>query len=293
MIVDPFLIIAVKSFQQALRFLPEKIQRSIGAAFGRGAYLALRERRRVAVSNLLEALPSLGKAGATAVARKCLENLGINFVESMVLPFIPPNDLTRRFTIENRHYADDALAAGKGLVALVFHYANWEIMGVASRLLHHEIVVLARPLKRHRRINEFLNSMRAETGLTIIPNANSARDVMRYLKEGRIVAILGDQREKRSKAVYVDFFGRKAPTSRGIAMIGMKTGAPVVPFYFRREGFLRYTIVCCPPLLMERKGNIEELVARNMRRVNECLESIVRERPEEWFWVHRRWARKG
>jgi KDO2-lipid IV(A) lauroyltransferase len=166
-------------------------------------------------------------------------------------------------------------------------------MGVASRLLHHEIVVLARPLKRHRRINEFLNSMRAETGLTIIPNANSARDVMRYLKEGRIVAILGDQREKRSKAVYVDFFGRKAPTSRGIAMIGMKTGAPVVPFYFRREGFLRYTIVCCPPLLMERKGNIEELVARNMRRVNECLESIVRERPEEWFWVHRRWARKG
>jgi Kdo2-lipid IVA lauroyltransferase/acyltransferase len=292
-VVDYILIFFIRSFQQFLRFLPERTQQAIGVLLGRGAYLTLRKRRDVAVSNLRAVFPHLDRVGASAIAKKCLENLGVNFVESMVLPFIPEEELLRRFTMENRHYADDALAMNKGMMALVFHYANWEIMGVASRFLERDIIVLARPLKRHQRINEFLNRLRGETGLTVIPNANTGKDVMRYLKENKIVAILADQREKRSKAVFVDFFGRKAPTSKGIAMIGMKTGAPVVPVYYRREGFLRYAIVCTPPLTMERKGNIEELISLNTRKINEFLESIIRERPEEWFWLHRRWARKG
>ncbi len=146
---------------------------------------------------------------------------------------------------------DEALKLNKGMIALVFHYANWEIMGVASWFLKNPIVVLARPLKRHRLINEFMNRMRASTGLKVIANVNTSRDVIRYLKENNIVAILGDQREKRSKGVYVDFFGEPVPTTRGIATIGMKTGTPVLPFYYVRKGFLRYVIRCNKPLEME------------------------------------------
>jgi KDO2-lipid IV(A) lauroyltransferase len=114
---------------------------------------------------------------------------------------------------------------------------------------------------------------------------------MRYLKENNIVAILGDQREKRSRGIFVEFFNEKVPTSKGIATIGMKTGAPVVPVYFLREGFLRYKIVCNEPLEMERKGNINELIYRNTRKINAFLESIILKNPDEWFWVHRRWGR--
>ena len=247
----------------------------------------------MAISNLKKAFPRLSEKGATDIARRVFANLGVNFVEAMILPFVSGEELSRRFTIKNREYADEALAQNKGMIGLVFHYANWEIMGVASRFLNRDVVVLARPLKKHQRINAFLNGLRGRTGLTVIPNANTGKDVMRYLKENKIVAILGDQREKRSKAVYVDFFGEKAPTSKGIAMIGMKTGAPVVPFYFKREGFLRYTIVCNPALEMERKGNIGELIHKNTRKMNAFLESIIEESPADWFWVHRRWARKS
>ena len=292
--VDYFLIFLVKSFQGLLRFLPEGLQHRIGIFLGRGAFLILPARRRVAVSNLKKAFPHMDEERAYEIARKCFQNLGVNFVESLVLPFIPKEELVRRFSIKDRHFADEALALNKGMLALVFHYANWEVMGVASHFLDRDIIVLARPLKRHQRINALMNKLRGETGLTVIPNADTGRDVIKYLKENKIVAILGDQREKRSKGVFVEFFGEKAPTNKGIAMIGMKTGSPVVPFYFKREGFLRYTIVCTPALEMERgKGRIEDLIYKNTRKMNAFLEKLVTESPEDWFWLHRRWARKG
>ena len=256
---------------------------------GRGAHILLKKRRRVAVSNLKRAFHDLGGTEAERLAERCFENLGVNFVESLILPFIPKQELVKRFSMKDRHFADEALALNRGMMALVFHYANWEIMGVASHFLERDIIVLARPLKRHQRINEYLNKLRAETGLTVIPNANTGKDVMRYLKDNKIVAILGDQREKRSRGVLVEFFGEKAPTSKGIAMIGMKTRSPVVPFYFKREGFLRYTIVCNPAIEMERKGNIEDLIYKNTRKINAFLEDLLRESPEDWFWLHRRW----
>ena len=107
-----------------------------------------------------------------------------------------------------------------------------------------------------------------------------------------MVAFLGDQREKRSKAVWVELFGQKVPTSKGVVAIAMKTGAPIVPIYARREGFLRYTVVYNEPLLIERNGApLDELICRNARRINAFLEEIVRERPDEWFLVHRRFGR--
>jgi KDO2-lipid IV(A) lauroyltransferase len=289
--IDFFLIFIVKSFQQILRILPEHIQQATGVFFGRTAFLLIKKRRKVAISNIKRVFPSMDKDEIVAIAKRCFEKLGINFIESIVMPYLPKEEYKERFTLEGRTYADDALKMNKGIMALLFHYGNWEIMGVASFVLQREIIALARPLKRHKYINDFLNKLRHSTGLTIIANENTGRDVIRYLKENRIVAVLGDQREKRSRGVYVEFFGEKVPTSKGIATICMKTGTPIIPVYPVREGFLRYRIVCCEPLEMERKGNIDELIHKNTRKINAFLESIIVKNPDEWFWVHRRWGR--
>jgi KDO2-lipid IV(A) lauroyltransferase len=290
-LVDLFLILIIKVFQQFLRILPENCQRNTGIFLGRLAFRLLKKRRKVAISNILRVFKDYPKKEAHDVALRCFEKLGINFVEALLLPYIPTKEYEKRFAIEHREYVDEALLLNKGMIALVFHYANWEIMGIASWFFKNPVVVLARPLKRHRLIDGFMNRMRASTGLTVIPNVNTSKDIMRYLKENKIIAILGDQREKRSKGIYVDFFGESVPTTRGITTIGMKTGTPVLPVYFIRKGFLRYVIRCSKPLEMERKGNIEELIRKNTRKINAFLETIILENPDEWFWVHRRWGR--
>ena len=272
--------------------LPERPCCRIGAFIGWLGYLFLKRRRNVAISNAMRISPGISREAADRVARACFEKLGINFIESLLFQYLKKSDLAARFRLEMRGGVREALMGDRGALALGFHYSNWEIMGVASHLLGREIVALARPLKGHPGLNAFLNDLRTGTGLTIIPNRETARSVMRLLKENRMVAFLGDQREKRSKAVWVELFDHKVPTSKGIVAIAMKTGAPVIPIYSIREGFLRYTVVCEEPVLIDRTGgNLEELIYRNARRINAVLERIVAEHPEEWFLVHRRFGR--
>lgn len=290
---DYLLIVVVKTIQLILRILPEGLSRSAGIALGRLGFFFLRERRGVAVANAARICPGISPEAARATAASCFEKLGIDFIEILLFPFLKKEEIASRFRLEKSPLADRALEAGRGALVLGFHFSNWEIMGVASTLLDREIVALARPLKGRPRLNAFLVGLRVSTGLTIIPNRDTARDVMRLLKEDRMVAFLGDQREKRSKAVWVDLFGQKVPTSKGVVALAMKTGAPLIPIYSRRDGFLRYTVICGEPLPMERKGAaMEDLIERNTRKVNELLESIVTEHPDEWFLVHRRFGRK-
>jgi KDO2-lipid IV(A) lauroyltransferase len=274
-----------------VRILPEGIQESLGVFLGRLVFVLLKGRRTIALNNIQRVFPGITQRERETIARRCFEKLGINFIESLVLPYVPQEDYHVRFTIEHRSYVDDALTMNRGVIALGFHYGNWEIMGITSYLLHHDIIALARPLKRYTHLNSYLNHLRRSTGLLIIPNEDTGRDVVRYLKENKIVAILGDQREKRSRAVFVEFFNEKVATSKGIAVIGMKTGAPVIPMYMVRAGFLRYRIVVTQPLVMEREGNISELIYTNTRKINAFLESLIKKNPDEWFWVHRRWGR--
>ena len=291
MIADLVIIAFIKVLQRCLMILPESARQGTGRWFGRAGFAVLRKRRDIAISNIRRAFPEMTRKDASNIALSCFQKLGTNMIELILVPFLPPEEVPRRFSLEPQSIVADTLGSGRGVIALTFHFGNWEIMGITSKLLNQPVVALARPLKRHARLNAFLNRLRESTGLTIIVNANTAKEVMRLLKKSAIIAILGDQREKRSRGVFVDLFGYKVPTSKGTAMIGMKTGCQVVPCYPVRKGFLRYTIMCGEPIVMEREGDIEELIEKNTRKINAFLEDIIRQYPDEWFWVHQRWGR--
>ncbi|MBP1748007.1 MAG: lipid biosynthesis lauroyl acyltransferase [Deltaproteobacteria bacterium] len=273
--------------------MPENARQGTGRFLGAIGYTVLKNRRNVAISNIQRAFPDYSVGQAADIARSCFKKLGTNIIELLVVPFLPAEEVSRRFSFEPQDIATRTLGSGHGVIALTFHFGNWEIMGITSKLLNRPVVALARPLKRHARLNTFLNGLRESTGLTIIVNENTAKEVMRLLKRNAIIAILGDQREKRSRGVFVDLFGQQVPTSKGTAMIGMKTGCLVVPCYPVRKGFLRYTIMCGEPIVMEREGDIGELIAKNTRKINAFLENIIRQYPDEWFWVHQRWGRQN
>ncbi len=291
MLVDLPLLLIIKIFQQFMRVLPEACAAWVGAFLGWLAFCFLKWRREIATANVHRMFKDISDEQARNVVRSCFEKLGINLVEMLLVPYLSKEEFLKRFRMENAHYAQEAAGLEKGILALGFHYCNWEITGVVSFLLGRQIIALARPLKGHQLLDNFINRLRTATGLTVIPNQDTARDAMRYLRENKMVAILGDQREKRSKAVFVDFFGEKVPTSRGIVALAMRAGSPIVPIYLRREGFLRYTVVCGQPIEMERKGNIEELIHKNARKINAFLETLIVANPSEWFLVHRRFGR--
>lgn len=292
LLIDVISFSALKSFQQLLRIFPEEVKKEIGKILGLFAYSVLRERRNVAFSNMKWVFRDVPDLQIKKRVKRVFENLGINAVECLSFPYLKESEYGERFSIEIEDNAKDVVER-EGFLALVFHFANWEIMGVASKLLKREIVALARPLKGYRFINRLINELRFETGLTVLPYRDNLQRVMRLIREKKIVAILADQRERRSKCVQVEFFGDKVPTTKSIAIIALRTGAPVIPVYLVRKGFLNYSFIFCNPIEIEREGNLTELVYKNTKKINSFLEFLITKYPEEWFWVHRRWKRKG
>jgi KDO2-lipid IV(A) lauroyltransferase len=92
--------------------------------------------------------------------------------------------------------------------------------------------------------------------------------------------------------VWADFFGKKAPTTPGLAVLALKTEAPVVPVFMVRDGFQKHRLIIKEPLELIRTGDFEKDVAANTQLFNQTLESMVRQYPDQWFWIHRRWERK-
>jgi KDO2-lipid IV(A) lauroyltransferase len=252
-----------------------------------------RGHQKVALENLQTAFGK-EKSGEEllAIARRTFENLGMMAVEFFRIPKMDVETFKKRVKIEGLEEALKLLGKGKGMLLLLSHFGNWEMMGIMSKLIGDSIMVIAKPLKKNKRVDQFITKIRNSAGLEVVSSIKASRIVIKALSQNRVVGILIDQRAKRSEGIWADFFGREAPTTPGLAVLAMKTGAPVVPVFMVRNGFKKHRLVIQEPLELVHTGDIKKDVETNTRLFNHTLESMIRQYPDQWFWVHRRWERK-
>jgi KDO2-lipid IV(A) lauroyltransferase len=256
---------------------------------GEVAYWALPGRRRVALSNLALAFgPSLPPAARRRVARENFRHLGLTVMECCRLFLGPPGAMLRQVRMEGVEHAKAALAEGRGAFLLTAHLGNWEILAASHSLTGlTDLNVVIRPLD-----NPFLDAMvaqgRARTPIRLIPKRAAAKGIQAALARGECVGILLDQHAGRQGA-FVPFFGRPASTSRGLAVLALKTGAPVVPAFVHRLPGGDHLVTLEPAVPLVRTGALERDIEANTARFTEVIERQIRAHPEQWFWVHRRW----
>jgi len=252
-----------------------------------------REHRKVALENLHLAFgKEKSEEELIAIARKTFENLGMMAVEFFRIPKMDVEAFKKRVTIEGLEEALRLLAKGKGTLLLLAHFGNWEMMGIMSKLIGSSIMVIAKPMKKNERMDQYITEIRNAAGLEVVSSIKASRIVMKALSKNRVVGILIDQRAKRSEGIWADFFGKKAPTTPSLAVLAMKTGAPVVPVFMVRNGFGKHRLIIQNPLELVHTGDIKKDVEANTQLFNHTLESMIRRYPDQWFWVHRRWERK-
>jgi KDO2-lipid IV(A) lauroyltransferase len=194
-------------------------------------------------------------------------------------------------SFEGLDEARKLLEKKKGGLLLIGHFGNWELVALMSKIIGNPVLVIAKPIKQ-KWVDRWITEIRKVTGLELIPPEKATPKVMKALSQNRVVGILIDQRTKRSRGVWADFFGRKAPTTPGLAVLALRTGAPVVPVFMIRNGFRKHRLLIKEPLELANTGDLEKDVETNTQLFNRTLESIIREYPDQWFWVHRRWERK-
>jgi len=242
----------------------------------------------VALANLALAFgPAWGPDQRRVVARAHFRHLGLSAVECCQLYAGSAGRLLGAVRLEGVAHLKAALAEGRGVLYLTAHYGNWELLGAAHVLTGVPLSVVARPLD-----NPFLEARLAEARrrlqMGLIPKRDALPRVRQALARGECVGVLLDQ-DAGPRGVFVPFFGHLASTSRALAVLAARTGAPVVPAFIRRLPDGEHLVSLEPPLPLERTGDHGRDLRLNTARYTAAVERQVRACPEQWFWVHRRW----
>jgi len=268
-----------------LAYLPSPVGLWLGRRIGDLAWVFLRGRRAVALQNLVRAFGSQHPAPELhRIGRGSFEHLGMNFIEACVFFFRPPSVLLSRVEIRGAAHLEAAAAHGRGILLLSGHYGNWELLGAGIALMPFGLSVVMRPLD-HPLLDRVVARFRKRGGVELITKRRGLRDVLEALRRGRMVGILLDQNASRGQGVFAPFFGVPASTSKSLAVISLRTGAPVIPVFIRRQPDGRHRVEIEPAVPPPPDGDVVVYTAS----FNHAIEAAIRQAPEQWFWLHRRW----
>ena len=274
--------------QSLVRPLPRGWALALGRALGR--LLADLDPRHVAIAaeNLRQAFPQWDEPRRLRTARAVYAHFGQTLVDILWMAGQPRERLLSLIVEDGRDNVDRVRAAGKGAVYVTAHFGNWEFYGVAWAWMGEPIGVVARPLDNPA-LDARLTAFRTRSGNTVISKRRALQDILRLLRQGEGVAILVDQNVQEQDGIFVEFFGRPAATTTVAAALAVKTGCALVPVHCEARPDGRYTFVYGRPLEWTTTGSREADIARLTQELTTEIERWVRERPEQWLWMHRRW----
>jgi KDO2-lipid IV(A) lauroyltransferase len=290
---DDLLYVLALFAVRLFRLLPLSLGIWIGGILGGVAYFILPRDRKRALEHLAIAFPSeMSLPERRRIARKCFQNLGKNAVELVNFPRLK-RDLDRMITVEGRAYLDETLARGDGLIWITGHLGNWELMACYMAHKGYPFRVVAREIYEER-LNRLLLGFRNEAAVRVIlrDSPSSGRQMLRALKDGEVIGMLIDQ-DAQVKGVMADFFGRKANTPAGAAILARRRSIPVLAGFIHRVSGRRHRIVIHPPMEIIETNDADRDIVVNTERFNRVLEQHIREDPEGWVWMHRRWKREA
>ena len=279
-----------------LGLLPLPAALALGSLLGRVAWPLARATRRQALASLAVAFPERSPAEREAIGRRSLKHLAWLAAEVVTLRrYRSRFDAYVTFAGDGERLLKEAVGRGRGLVFATGHVGNWELMArrVARAGIPNAGVA---KLGNDPRMNRTMARVRAEGGVTTLwrEEASTGRAIIRVFKEGKALGLLIDQ-DTSVQGQFVPFFGRPAFTPRAVGDLALRFKAPVVVAWCRRRGPRagdghEVCVVEVPydPDPADREAESLRITAACTAR----LEEAIRDRPDEWVWMHERWKRQ-
>jgi KDO2-lipid IV(A) lauroyltransferase len=218
-----------------------------------------------------------------------VRNLGRMAAEFARMPQLTKDNVQELVILDGHENFLAGHERGKGVLYLAGHIGAWELSSFAHAVCGYSLHYMARPLD-NKRLDALVNRYRCASGNQPIFKNESARSMLKILKDAGTIGILADQNTLPSEGVFVDFFGKLACTTTGIARVALHTDAAVVPgFAYWDASIQKYRLRFEPPVELMRTGDSEKDVYENTQRFAKVLEEIIRKYPDQWVWVHARW----
>lgn len=268
---------------RAASHLPLPLLAALGRLIGRLLYYLHAPRRRIVAVNIAKCFPELSPRARARLVRRHFSAFGQGLFDVALAWWASRARLVRLARLFNREYYDNALKQGRPVILLAPHFVALEVGGM--RLAVERRMAGMYLETKNPAFNRALVALRTRFGGDLVERAQGFKPVVRALKRGGVFYYLPDQDLGRRRSVFVPFFGIQTATVPALARLAILTDAVVLPCVTRQRSFGRgYEVVFGPPLS---RDDLAEPIAC-AARVNAVIERAVREAPEQYFWVHKR-----
>ena len=241
------------------------------------------------VTNLRLAYPEWSEQQRERTLREVYRNLGYLLSEFCLMDGYRAEEAGEFIRYEGLDHFLAAQAAGKGVLVLTGHLGAWELSSFYHSLVGYPMGLVIRRLDNPL-VDEFVNRLRCLHGNRVIHKDDFARGLISAMRAGETVGILMDTNMTPPQGLFVPFFGSEACTASGLAKVALKTGAAVLPGFLVRDGeSSRYVLRFGEQMELTRTGDFTADVAENTARFTATIEQYIRQTPEQWLWMHRRW----
>jgi lipopolysaccharide heptosyltransferase II len=279
------LYLVYRAFSGAIALLPLPAGFLLGRALGWFAYYLAAPYRRLVLRNLRIAFEGeKSPAELRRLARDHFSTLGANLFSSFKLAKMSPEAISARVDIRNMAALHKAAEPGKGVVVVLSHLGNWELL---PQLVPHgppgrPVGAVYQPLG-NAYFDRHVSAARARFGLVPFSRRDGFGEPIKFVREGGVACVLVDQ-HAGDGGIWTPLFGRLASTSPLAAIMVVRTGAPLVAVAIYTSGRARWRLVVSDPLPRD-SSDPDRLTAE----INLALEEEIRVSPADWFWVHARW----
>ena len=271
------------SLVTALRFLPRVAAERLATGAAKLLDRAVPRLRRIARLNLDMALPELDPAKRESIVDGTFRSIGRLLLAVARFPSLHPSNINAWIAYEGLEHYTAAKRAGRGVLVATAHLGNWELSAFAHAVMTEPMNVMVRPLD-NRLIDRLVEDRRTLSGNRLIFKRDGARAVLKALRNNEAVGVLIDQNTSENEGVFVDFFGKPACAGSGFVKLAYRSQAAVVPgFALWDQEKRRYVLRFFPAI--ELTGNKRA----DTQRIHAFLERTIRQYPDQWMWIHRRW----
>jgi KDO2-lipid IV(A) lauroyltransferase len=273
------------------RAIPRRVGISLGRLLALVFYSVSRFHRENTIRHLTMALgDEKSKKEIRRLSRQVFLHFATAGVDAIRLPIHIKKGIDRYITTKNLHYLEAAHQSPKGYLLMTAHFGNWELMGAWIGQKGYQPHAVGAALSNPK-LNKLMVKTRNEAGYVNIERGNATKGVIQALKDGFPVGLLIDQ-DTRTKGVFVDFFGMKAHTPVGPAVLAGLLDVPIITVAMHIKKDLTYEMESFEPLYYIDTGNREKDIITLTQKCSDVCEQIIRQHPEQWVWMHRRWKKQ-
>lgn len=239
--------------------------------------------RRVGRANLSFAMPDLNQRDRERILDGVFQNIARMLTALARFPDLNAGNIGKWISYHGLENYQLAKCKGRGILVATAHLGNWELSAFAHALMTEPMKIMIRPLDNPL-VDNLVARRRKLSGNVLLEKKDSARAVIKALRNNEAVGILIDQNTMPAEGVFIDFFGKKACAGSAFVKLAHHTGAAVIPgFALWDEAVRRYVLYFLPEVPMT--GDVQA----DTRSVHNVFEAVIRQHPEQWTWIHRRW----